>query len=115
MNTLSCPALHTHSLGLGEADVVVGSILEEVLVVDVVLGRWNDGPVRPIQFQEHWLLTSSDQPNGTLGLGHDSSSAPERDLGASSRVKIVIREPDPHALRADRQLQRSTTDGGFSP
>jgi hypothetical protein len=47
-------------------------------------------------------LTSSDQPHGALGLGEDTASTPERDLSASSGVKIVIRQPDPHALQSDR-------------
>lgn len=30
----------THSLGLCQADIVIRSVLEEVLVVDVVFSRW---------------------------------------------------------------------------
>lgn len=48
-------------------------------------------------------LTGSDQPDGTLGLGHDSAATPERDLSASSGIEIVIGEPDPHALGVNRK------------
>ena len=59
---------------------MVGGALEVVLVADVVL---NGG---------------TDEPNGTLGLGHETVAAVEGDLAVA--IKIVVGGPDPGTLRA---------------
>ena len=62
---------------MGQSDVMILSTVQVVLVLDMM------------------LASCSDKPNRSLGFGIDTSSTKERDLRASSRVKVMVSEPSP--------------------
>ena len=67
----------THRFCLSQSDIMVLSTVQVVLVLDMM------------------LASCSDKPNRSLGFGIDTSSTVERDLRASSGVKVVVSEPSP--------------------
>ena len=96
-----CMCMCTYRLGLDQTHVVVPSVEEVVLVHDVMLAceefTCQQGDRKDV-LGARLLTRCSDQPNRTLGLGHDPATGVEIDLRTG--VQVVVRSPHPQSLHA---------------